>query len=169
LLLIDFPEPRVWARIVGKGLGVRYVQLVADLLNPFLLERIIQAQMDKIKKSVDKHGIKLDTTFISPLTRVNQLMHPDRTHRKLWFKSFFTISVKLGARGSGSHVDIMSVSDFNNLTRREFLIKGAIKYWRDVCHFGTKLGFEFLAFEPMSVPPRDGLYYRSDKETFAGG
>jgi len=29
-----FPEPEVWLRIVGKDLGLRCVQFVADLLNP---------------------------------------------------------------------------------------------------------------------------------------
>lgn len=150
-----FPEPEVWLRIVGKELGLKYVQFVIDLLNPFLPKIVIDREVEKIKKNTAKYGIKIDTTFTSAFTRINHLMHPDELQRKVWlgwFKRWFKISADLGARGSGGHFGIMSVEDFNNQKRRKFLIKEAINSWRKLARFGAKLGFKFLIFEPMSIP-----------------
>ena len=150
-----FPEPEIWLRIVGKELGLKYVQFVVDLLNPFLPKIIIDREVEKIKKNAARYGIKIDTTFTSAFTRINHLMHPDDLQRKVWlgwFKCWFKISADLGTRGSGGHFGIMSVEDFNNQPRRKFLIKEAINSWRKLARFGAKLGFKFLIFEPMSIP-----------------
>jgi len=107
-----FPEPEEWIRLVREDLGLKYVQFVADLLNPFLPEEVINEQVNRIKQSANKYSIKIDTTFTSAFTRVNHLMHPDEIQRKLWlnwFKDFFKISASLGARGSGGHFGILSV------------------------------------------------------------
>ncbi|RLE08922.1 D-erythrulose-1-phosphate dehydrogenase [Candidatus Aerophobetes bacterium] len=150
-----FPEPEVWLRIVGKDLGLRYAQYVADLLNPFLPNEVVNQEIAKLKKNAAKYEVKIDTTFTSTFTRVNHLMHPDELQRKVWFnwwKRWFEISARLGARGSGGHFGILSVADFNDPKRRNFLIEEAINSWRRLAHFGAKLGFEFLIFEPMSIP-----------------
>lgn len=127
-----FPEPEVWLRIVGKDLGLRCVQFVADLLNPFLPPKVIEREIIKLKENATKYSVKIDTTFTSTFTRVNHLMHPDALQRKVWFDWFrrwFEISAKLGARGSGAHFGTISVTDFNNEKRRKFLIKEAISSW----------------------------------------
>jgi len=150
-----FPEPEVWLKIVGRDLGLRYAQFVADLLNPFLPDEVISQQIAILRENAAKYNVKIDTTFTSTFTRVNHLMHPDALQRKVWFhwfKRWFEISAKLGAKGSGSHFGILSVADFNNQERREYLIGEAIKSWRKLAHFGAKLGFKFLIFEPMSIP-----------------
>jgi len=79
-----FPEPEVWLKIVGKELGLKYVQFVIDLLNPFLPKIVIDREVEKIKKNAAKYGIKIDTTFTSAFTRINHLMHPDSLQRKVW-------------------------------------------------------------------------------------
>lgn len=112
-----FPEPEVWAKIVGKELGLRWVQFVADLLNPFLPQRIIEKEIKRIQESVAKYELVIETTFTSVFTRVNHLLHPDPEQRKVWFewfKKWFEISARLGAKGSGSHFGIFSVSDYEN-------------------------------------------------------
>ena len=83
-----FPEPEVWIRIVGDELGLKYVQFVADLLNPFLPYRVVQRQVDKIRSLAEKYNVKIDTTFTSAFTRVNHLMHPDPLVRDAWFNWF---------------------------------------------------------------------------------
>ena len=47
-------EPEEWTKIVGKKLGLRYVQFVADLLNPFLPEDYINNQLKRIISSCKK-------------------------------------------------------------------------------------------------------------------
>lgn len=53
LAINRFPE--VWLRIVGRELGLKYVQFVIDLLNPFLPKIVIDREVEKIKKNA---GIK---------------------------------------------------------------------------------------------------------------
>jgi len=68
-----FPQPGVWAKIVGKELSLRWVQFVADLLNPFLPHSIIENEIKRIQESVVKYGLVIETTFTSAFTRVNHL------------------------------------------------------------------------------------------------
>jgi len=162
-----FPEPEVWLRIIGKELGLKYVQFVMDLLNPFLPKIVIDREVEKIKKYARKYDIKIDTSFASAFTRINHLMHPDALQRKIWFnwfKRWFKISASLEARGCGSHFGIMSVEDFANERRRRFLIKEAVSSWRKLARFGAKLGFKFLIFEPMSIPREMACTIDSTKE-----
>jgi sugar phosphate isomerase/epimerase len=150
-----FPEPEVWLRIVGEELGLRYVQFVADLLNPFLPYRVIQHQVNKIKKLSEKYNVKIDTTFTSAFTRVNHLMHPEPIVRDAWFqwfKDFILMSVELGARGIGSHFGIMSVTDLENEKRRDMITESAIELWQKLSEFASEQGVDFLMFEPMSIP-----------------
>lgn len=150
-----FPEPEVWIKIVGEELGLRYVQFVADLLNPFLPYRVMQDQVNKIKQLSSKYDVKIDTTFTSMFTRVNHLMHPDPLMRDAWlnwFKDFIILSRELGARGVGSHFGIMSVTDLNDSNRREMITDSAIDSWKRLSSFASDLGLDFLMFEPMSIP-----------------
>ena len=97
-----FPEPEVWLKIVGKELGLKYVQFVVDLLNPFLPPQVIEHKIIKVKASALKYEVKIDTTFTSTFTRVNHLMHPDALQRKVWFdwfRGWFEISAQLGEEG----------------------------------------------------------------------
>jgi len=162
-----FPEPQVWLRIVGEELSLKYIQFVMDLLNPLLPKIVIDREIGEIEKYVRKYDIKIDTTFTSTFTRRNYLMHPDALQRKVWFNWFrrwLKISAKLGARGAGSHFGIISVEDFGNKKRREFLIKEAISSWQRLARFGAKLGLEFLIFEPMSIPREMACTIDSTKE-----
>jgi len=150
-----FPEPEAWVRIVGEELGLRYVQFVADLLNPFLPYEVIRQQLRKIRDLTQKYDVKVDTTFTSAFTRVNHLMHPDPAIREAWFhwfKGFHSMSAELGARGSGGHFGILSVSDLESDERRKLITETAIDLWQQLSEYGAELGFEFLIFEPMSIP-----------------
>jgi len=150
-----FPEPGVWVKIVGQELGLRYVQFVADLLNPFLPYRVIQQQVNKIKSLAKEYGVYLDTTFTSAFTRVNHIMHPEPLVRDAWFqwyKDFLFMSAALGVRGAGSHFGIMSVTDLENETRRREITEIAIDLWKKLSEVAYELGMEFLMFEPMSIP-----------------
>jgi sugar phosphate isomerase/epimerase len=150
-----FPEPGAWVRIVGDELGLRYVQFVADLLNPFLPYRVVHQQLGKIANLAGKYNVTIDTSFTSAFTRVNHLMHPEPLVRDAWFqwfKDFFCMSAVLGVRGSGAHFGIMSVTDLKDGKRREKITAIAIDLWQQLSEFGAELGFEFLMFEPMSIP-----------------
>ena len=97
-----YPEPEVWSRIVGEELGLRYVQFVADLLNPFLPQDYIGDQLARIKRSTGEYGIQTESIFTSAFTRVNHMMSPDEEARKIWI-SWFWICWELFMRNTGSN------------------------------------------------------------------
>jgi len=50
-------EPEVWTKIVSEDLGLKYVQFLADLLNPFWPEAYIRNQINRIKKAIREYDI----------------------------------------------------------------------------------------------------------------
>ncbi|MFA4028753.1 MAG: hypothetical protein GDYSWBUE_000817 [Candidatus Fervidibacterota bacterium] len=154
-----FPEPDVWARIVGEILKVRYCQFVADLLNPFWDEEVLLDQLAKVKEATQRHGVVIETTFTSAFTRVNHLLHPDPLMRRMWFnwfKRFFKLSKELGAIGSGSHFGIMSVRDCSDPKRYVEMMREGVKLWQELTKVANDCGLKFLMFEPMSIPREMG-------------
>ena len=150
-----FPEPEVWLEIVGRDLGVRCVQFVADLLNPFLPPAVIDEQVARLREHAARNDVVIDTAFTSKFTRVNHLLHPDPAQREVWaqwFERFLEIAKRLGARGVGSHFGILSVRDFEDQQRRAERVEQGIAGWQRLSRRAAELGLEFLMFEPMSVP-----------------
>lgn len=154
-----YMEPEEWTRIVGEELGLKYVQFVADLLNPFLPDDYIDEQIGRIKKASKKYGVEIESSFTSAYTRVNHLMHPDARAREIWlqwFKDYFDIVKSLGAKSCGSHFGILTFADYNNKAVREERIEQAVKGWQELSFYAKEIGLEYLIFEPMSVPREMG-------------
>lgn len=150
-----FPEPEVWLRIVGGELGVRCVQFVADLLNPFLPAEVIEQQTAVLREHAARNRVAIDTAFTGSFTRVNHVLHPDAAIREAWvrwFERFLGIARRLGARGVGSHFGILSVRDFEDEERRRERVEQGIAAWQRLSRRAAELGLDFLMFEPMSVP-----------------
>jgi sugar phosphate isomerase/epimerase len=146
-------EPEVWPRVV-REMGVDRVQFVADALNPFLPKEWVDKQIDKTLVYMRAYGVSVTSLFTSAFTRVNHLMHPDAEARKIYidfFKRFFDMGARLGAKSGGSHFGIMTFTDYQNEDRRQFLIDEAVKGWQILSKYAEGLGFDFITFEPMSV------------------
>ena len=150
-----YTEPKEWTRIVREELGLKHVQFVADLLNPFLPKEYIEEQVVLLQQCIKQYDLSVDSVFTSAYTRVNHLMHPDEVVRKIWlqwFKDFFTIGACLGAKNGGSHFGILTFPSYDDENRRAFLIEEAVKSWQELTFFAKEVGFTCLIFEPMSVP-----------------
>jgi sugar phosphate isomerase/epimerase len=148
-------EPEVWAKIVAKDLGLKYVQFVADLLNPFLPEAYVKDQIRRIKAAVKEHGIVIESLFSSAYTRVNHLMHPDAEARKIWLgwlKRFLDTGAEFGAKNAGTHFGIMTFDTYDNPDKRKFILDEGVKGWQNLSFYAKEKGYECLIFEPMSVP-----------------
>jgi sugar phosphate isomerase/epimerase len=148
-------EPEVWARIVGKDLGLRYVQFVADLLNPFWPQSYIDLHISRIKAACVENGVEVPSIFTSAFTRVNHLMNPDAEARAFWldwFKRLLDIGAALGAKTAGSHFGIMTFDTYNDAQKRAKCMDNAIKLWQDLSFYAQDKGYDALLFEPMSVP-----------------
>ena len=150
-----YPEPEVWTRIVRKDLGLRYVQFVADLLNPFWPAAYVEDQTRRIKNAVKEHDIVIESIFTSTYTRVNHLMSSDADARGFWFdwlKRFLDLGAEFGAKNAGTHFGCMSFDTYENPDRRKFILDEAVKGWQELSFYAREKGYECLIFEPMSVP-----------------
>lgn len=150
-----FPEPEDWAGIVADELGLDTIQFTADLLNPFLPESIVSREVDRIRHVCEEKGIQVQTAFTSGFTRVNHVLHPDPEIRRVWIewmKRFYRLSRQLGAEGVGSHFGILTVRDNADPAIRARRIDQGIQAWRELAQCAAELGFEYVMFEPMSIP-----------------
>lgn len=146
-------EPQIWTKIVREDLGLDRVQFVADNLNPFLPKEYVDAQVEKTLHYIKEYDINVTSVFTSAFTRVNHLMHPDKECREIWvdwFKRLFDIGVRLGAKSGGSHFGIMTFDSYEH--NREFIIEEGVKNWQRLSKYAKEIGFDFIFFEPMSVP-----------------
>ena len=146
-------EPETWTRVVSEEIGLSKVQFVADILNPSLPEEYIDSQVKRIVGSCERYGVTIESMFTSTFTRVNHFFHPDREAREYWFEwfvKFAAIGQRFGAKSIGSHFGIYSFDAYEK--RREELLEGAVKIWQRFSRRASDLGYEYLIFEPMSIP-----------------
>jgi sugar phosphate isomerase/epimerase len=150
-----YPEPEVWPRIVRKDLGLRYVQLVADILNPFWPEDYREDQIKRIGAAITEYDIVVESLFTSAFTRVNHLMNPDPAAWKFWldwFKRFLDIGQRFGAKNAGSHFGIMTFDTYDDAGKRQYILDEGVRGWQELTFYARERGYDCLIFEPMSVP-----------------
>jgi sugar phosphate isomerase/epimerase len=150
-----FPEPEVWLRIVGEELDLRCCQFVADALNPFLPQAVVDEQAERIIENAARYNVRIRTAFTSAFTRVNHFLHPDAKVREAWFEWFkrlFDLAARFGAEGAGSHFGILSVSDNSDPDRRRERLGEGFDRWQRLAEYGAEIGLKYVLFEPMSIP-----------------
>jgi len=150
-----YPEPEVWTKVVRKDLGLRYVQFVADLLNPFWPADYIKDQIRRIKDAAREYDVVIESIFTSTLTRTNHLMSSDAEARKFyldWLKRFVDIGAEFKAKNAGTHFGAMTFDVYDNPDKRKFILDEAVKGWQDLSFYAREKGYECLIFEPMSIP-----------------
>lgn len=150
-----YPEPEVWARLVSEEMGLHSVQLVADLINPFWPDSVIDAELERIQRAVERYRIDIHTLMSSTLTRYNYFLSPYPELRQTyvnWYKRFAQIAARLGARGIGSHFSTYTVNDYADAARREERLTEAIRLWQEISHTARELGLQYLYIETMSIP-----------------
>lgn len=154
-----YSEPEVWTKIIGKKLGLKIVQLTADMINPSLPDKIIDEQIERISQGCELHDINITSTFTGAFTRVNHLAHPDKKIREYWvnwFKTFVDLSIALGAKSMGSHFGIFTEKDNLDISLRAERRKQNIEGWHEIGKYAKKKGLSFLSWEPMSISREQG-------------
>lgn len=149
-----YAEPEVWPRIVGEELGLKYVQLTADILNPDLPAAVLREHTRLIAAACERSGTRITSTFTGAFTRVNHLAHPDpavREHWVGWFKRFVDLTAELGAESVGSHFGILTLQDYRDPKRRAERRSQNIAAWHEVGAYARDRGLSFISWEPMSI------------------
>lgn len=154
-----YSEPEDWIPIVGRDLGLRYVQFTADLLNPCLPDAIIDHYIERMQTLCAEYAVKIKSTFTGAFTRVNHLAHPNPSIRHYWidwFKRYIDISVRLGAESMGSHFGIFTASDNHDAVKRQERRQQNIEAWHVIGRYAKQQGLQFLSWEPMSIKREQG-------------
>lgn len=154
-----FTEPEEWTRVIGEELGLRSIQMTADLLNPDLPSSIIAKEIKKIRRGCEAYNTNITGTFTGQYTRLNHLAHPNRdirAHWIQWFKKLVDISVDLGAETMGSHFGIFTYKDNQNEHTREERRKQNIEGWHEIGLYAREKGLQYLCWEPMSIAREQG-------------
>ncbi len=149
-----YTEPEAWTEIVGEELGLRYVQFVSDLLDPYLPYNIQRRICKNILDNCKKYNITIHTTFGGYFVHQHYLGHPDneiRGEAEKWFRRLINQASLSGASGTGTCFAITSVKDSQNPGRRKYIINEAIKAYTRLSSFAKKKGLKYLIFEPTSV------------------
>ena len=154
-----FPEPEEWASLVRVEFGLESVQLVADLLNPFWPEEVIEAELARIHQATGRYGLTVDSLMTSTYTRVNHFLHPyveTREAWSAWFRRFADLAARLGAKAIGSHFGILSYRDLADPDRYRARLDEAVRRWQDLSFYAREVGLEYIFYETMSIPREMG-------------
>ncbi len=149
-----YPLPEQWASIVGSELGLRHVQLTADIFSPNWPAPMVRDMAARTRRCCKDRGINVESVMTGAFTRVNHLSHPDpgvRAYWLRWFKKFADMAVLVGARNLSSHLGILCYEDVQSPARRELLFRATVRSWRELAAYGKKAGLESLCWEPMSI------------------
>ena len=150
--------PSDWGKIVGD-LGLKYVQLTADLLNPSLTDKIIDLECKKINEQKKIYHFEICSLFTGAFTRVNHLAHPNKSIQRYWidwFKRLVDISNKLECNTIGSHFGIFTHSDNSDVAKRLERRKENIQNWHEIGAYAKSEGLEYITWEPMSISREQG-------------
>ncbi|MGD0610909.1 MAG: TIM barrel protein [Anaerolineales bacterium] len=152
----NWPEPREWARIIAKELGLHYVQFSFDLLDPTLPEPNRSSLCGEIRSAINEFGLVLHSTFTGLIIySQNHLAHPDAAVRESayhWSEGALEVSKKLNAQAYGGHIGAMSALDYADPERRAFIHYREVEAVRSLTKLAAQLGLQYFLWEPMPTP-----------------
>jgi len=150
-----WPEPEEWCKIIGKELGLRYVQFSFDLLDPGVSQPLRRKMTEEIKKAVKKYGLEIHTTFAGLASySFNKLLHPDigvRHDALRWCEEAILMTAEMGAHGTGGPLGALSMRDFDLASRKKNLVAQLIEMLQHLTQLAALEGQEFFLWEPTPV------------------
>jgi len=150
-----YVEPDEWARIVSEELGLKRVQLISDILDPFWPQAVLDAEVKRILAATRRYDITIQSLMTGGHSRLNHFMHPYVEHREAWlawFKRFADLAARLGSPAVGSHFGIMTFRDLEDPARYRERLADGVRAWQELSHYARAIGLKYVYFETMSVP-----------------
>jgi sugar phosphate isomerase/epimerase len=140
-----WPEPAVWARIVGKNLGLDLVQFSWDLLDPRTEESALSEIVKETLDALEKFGLQVSSTFTGlGAYSSNLLLHPNRVMRLdalTWYETSAT----------GGHFGAYSCEDYADSQRKSYLEDRLIEDIMRLSATAKNEGLKQLLWEPMPL------------------
>jgi sugar phosphate isomerase/epimerase len=150
-----FAEPRDLIDTIAGEIGIGYLQLVHEFINPDWPLATVRRLTDEMTGACARHGVKITSLMTGPYGRLNHFGHPDaevRGYYLEWFERMVDISADLGCPAVGTQYAILTYRDFDDPARRRAILDGALDCWRRLADHAAERGLQFLFWEPMSVP-----------------
>jgi D-erythrulose 1-phosphate 3-epimerase len=152
----NWPEPDIWAKVIAHELGLKYVQLSFDLLDPVLPEPGRSKLCEEITIAANQNGLVIQSTFTGFIIySQNLLAHPNKNMREFafqWFESAVEVTSKLGVEACGGHIGAMSAFDYADPKRRAMIRSYLIQSVRSLVIKAASLGQKYFLWEPMPTP-----------------
>ena len=149
-----FAEPDALIGAIAQEVGVGYIQLTHEFINPAWPAATVRRLTSEMARSCSTHGVKITSLMTGPYGRLNHFGHPDaevREYYVAWFKGLVDISAELGCPAAGTQFAILTYRDYDDPDRRQARMNEALECWRAVAEHARRRGLEFLFWEPMSV------------------
>jgi D-erythrulose 1-phosphate 3-epimerase len=153
-LVNRFAEPEDVIGVLADEIGIGHIQLVHEFINPSWAASTVKRLTDRMAKACVKCRAKITSIMTGPYGRLNHFVHPDAEVRDYyvdWFKGMADIAADLGAPAIGTQFGIFTFRDYDDLSRRESLMRVALDCWCDVAEHAKARGLSYLFWEPMSV------------------
>lgn len=153
-LVNRFAEPDDLVETIARDIKLRDIQLTHEFINPGWSAPLINRLTKQMDVALQRTGARVTSGMTGPYGRLNHFGHPDADVRRYyidWFKTFADIIGDLGGTSLGTQFAIFTFKDFDDVKRREDLIKIAIECWAEVADHAKRAGLSFLFWEPMSV------------------
>lgn len=153
-LVNRFAEPDDLIDTVARRIRIRDLQLTHEFINPSWPGTVISKLTKQMSLALNRTGVRITSGMTGPYGRLNHFGHPDPDVRRYyvdWFKTFADIIGELGGMSVGTQFAIFTYKDFDDLQRREDLIKIAIECWVHVAEHAKKAGLKYVFWEPMSI------------------
>lgn len=149
-----FAEPGDLIDAVAGEIGIGYLQLTHEFINPAWSTAAIRRLTGQMTAACARHGVKITSLMTGPYGRLNHFGHPDadvRDYYLKWFEGLVDISADLACPAVGTQYAILTYRDFDDAARREEILSAALDCWRRLAEHAAKRGLGFLFWEPMSV------------------
>jgi D-erythrulose 1-phosphate 3-epimerase len=153
-LVNRFADPDDLIDTVARDLRIRDLQLTHEFINPSWPAPVIRRLTRQMSAALARTGVRVTSGMTGPYGRLNHFGHPDADVRRYyvdWFKTFADITADLGGTSVGTQFAIFTYKDFDNVLRREDLIRIAIDCWAEVAEHAKAVGLTYVFWEPMSV------------------
>jgi len=153
-LVNRFADPDDLIDTVARDLRIRDLQLTHEFVNPGWPAAVIRRLSRQMAAALARTGVRVTSGMTGPYGRLNHFGHPDRDVRRYyvdWFKIFADITADLGGLSVGTQFAVFTYKDFDDLERREEMIRIAIDCWAEVAEHAKAAGLRYVFWEPMSV------------------
>ena len=149
-----FAEPEDLIGTLADEVGIGHIQLVHEFINPSWQSSTVRRLAARMAKACVQKRAKITSIMTGPYGRLNHFVHPDHEVRQYyvdWFKGMADIAGDLGAPAIGTQFGIFTFKDYDDVNRRDELMKIGLECWRDVAEHAKARGLTWLFWEPMSV------------------